>query len=281
MALRPLHPGSTTVLIVEDDPNDTLLEAKALERFGIKQIYAVETAEHALEVLAKESCDIVLIDYNLPGMHGLNLVERVRELQPETRLIVVTGVRDERLAVSAIKAGAVDFLCKDDLLTSGIIRSLQAQLRERDAEKDERRYASPDAHPLESAVAGAEWLLDSLSSSGPHAGSAPHGHFREEILANAMDAFLRYLKEAFRAYPETAVVPEDQLIRMLMARGSAPVEVVALYRAALRSLVAERAAPPINPDICLIRLLARLTEQYQTKLSFEAVARQEAQASPS
>ncbi|MEX1255031.1 MAG: response regulator [Dehalococcoidia bacterium] len=275
MVLRPLHPGATTVLIVEDDPNDTLLEARALERFGIKQIHAVETAEQALDVLAKEPRDIVLVDYNLPGMDGLTLLERIRELQPNTRLVVVTGVRDEHLVVSAMKAGAVDFLCKDDLLTSGIIRSLQALLRARDAEKEERLAAPESSHVLESAITNLDWLLESFSGDATFSGRLTGGRYNDDLWTGALEALLRYVDEAFRVYPDTPRAAENQLIRMLVGRGSAPLEVLVLYGAALRSLLAAGVTPPMSPGVCLIRLLARLMEQYQTELSLEAVARLE------
>jgi len=272
MVLRPLHPGTTTVLIVEDDPNDALLEAKALERFGIKKIHSVDTAERALEVLSKEPRDIVLIDYNLPGMDGLSLLERIRELQPGTRSVVVTGVRDQHLVVSAMRAGAADFLCKDDLLTSGIIRSLQVLLRARDAEKEERRAAPEGGHQLETAITGVEWLLESLSGDANFSDRLTGVRYNDDFWATALDVLLRHIDEAFRAYPDTAEAAEDQLIRMLIARGSAPVEVLVLYGAALRSLLAAGVTPSMNPDVCLMRLLARLLEQYQTKLSLEALA---------
>jgi CheY-like chemotaxis protein len=267
-----LHPGTTSVLIVEDDPNDARLEARALERFGIKKIHSVETAERALEVLSKEPSDIVLIDYHLPGMDGLSLLERIRELHPDTRLVVVTGVRDEHLVVAAMKAGATDFLCKDDLLTSGIIRSLQALLRSRDAEKEERRIAPEHGHQLETAITGVEWLLESFSGDADFSGRLTGVRYNDDFWTTALDVLLRYIDEAFRVYPDTAEAAEDQLIRMLMVRGSAPFEVMVLYGAALRSLLAAGVTPSMNPHVCLMRLLARLMEQYQTKLSLEALA---------
>src|SRR3990172_13352758 len=128
--LGPLSPKHSSVLVVEDNPDDALLATKALQTFGIKTIYHAETAEDALSFLNKHSCDVVLIDYNLPGINGLRLLEHVREAWPQTPVILVTGARDEQVAVSALKLGAADYLSKDDLLTSSIIRTLQAVLRE-------------------------------------------------------------------------------------------------------------------------------------------------------
>jgi hypothetical protein len=205
-------------------------------------------------------------------MHGLSLLEKIREVQPDTRLVVVTGVRDEHLVVSAMKAGAADFLCKDDLLTSGIIRSLQALLRARDAEKYERRTPAENGHQVEEAMTGVEWLLESFAADSTFSGQAATPPADDELWTTALEALLRYMEDSFRAYPDTATVTEGQVIRMLMARGSAPAEVLLLYGAALRSMLAAEVTPPMDPNVCLLRIMARLLAQYQTKVSLETVA---------
>ncbi|MDZ4278185.1 MAG: response regulator, partial [Dehalococcoidia bacterium] len=111
--IAPLHPKDSSVLVVEDSPEDAFIVGKALERFGIRKVYAADNAEDGLKSIAKRAVDIALIDYNLPGMNGLRLLERIREARPETRVIIVTGVRDEHIAVAAMKAGAADYVTKD------------------------------------------------------------------------------------------------------------------------------------------------------------------------
>lgn len=272
--LTPLNPKDGTVLLVEDNPDDVVLETKALQTFGIKTIYHAATAEEAFEFLQKHTCDVVLLDYNLPGANGLKLLEHVRELNLDTRVIIVTGVRDERVAVSSFKLGVTDYVSKDELLTSGIIRALQGAFRDQNEsrEQQQRDLLGSGDDKLSVALEEIDWLLDTI------AGGAPHGKpsdasalYSEEAWMDIRDVFLRYLQDCFHRFPEPAVLDEDGLVRMFVERGSSTTEVLAIYRATLRALAVEQTKPPFDPIICLVRLLGGLVEQYQRELAVEAM----------
>ena len=140
--MQSLNPKDAKVLIVEDNRDDIIIASRALKAFGIKHIFSAQTGEEALAYLTQHKCDVALVDHRLPGMSGLRLLEQIRAARPETRVIVVTGARDERVAAAAIKLGASDYVSKDEFLTSGIINSLQAALREEIAEQEEQRRLS-------------------------------------------------------------------------------------------------------------------------------------------
>jgi CheY-like chemotaxis protein len=269
--LQSLNPKRSTVLIVEDNPDDAIVETRALETFGVKSIFHARTAEDALAFLNTRNMDVVLIDYNLPGLNGLRLLERLRELWPEMPAIVVTGARDERVAVSAMKLGAADYVTKDDLLTSGIIRSLQTALRERNDAGAERQRETLAAggNWLDTARAEAGWLAESMPARLLARGddSAPRPAYGDEGWEDELDAFERYLRESFRSFPAVAEEPEGGLVRMFIERGSSPAEVLAIYRATLQSLAFNQAGAPLNPAVCLARLFAGLVGHYQRQQS--------------
>ena len=87
-----------SILIVDDFENSLLLFKQGLEEKG----YVCHTAASgsaALEVLATEAVDLALIDVMMPGMTGLSLFQRLKELYPQLAVIFITGVDDLDLAV--------------------------------------------------------------------------------------------------------------------------------------------------------------------------------------
>ncbi|HEY6104797.1 MAG TPA: sigma-54 dependent transcriptional regulator, partial [Anaeromyxobacteraceae bacterium] len=106
-----MEPGKQTVLVVDDEKNIRKTLRMVLESEG----YAVaeaETGEQALELLRSEPVDLGLFDIRLPGMDGLTLLERARELWRDLPVIVVSGHADTPDVVEAMRRGAADFLGK-------------------------------------------------------------------------------------------------------------------------------------------------------------------------
>ncbi len=98
-------------LIVED--NDTMREGivRVVEKMGHK---AVETAdaEQAEKQLSKTKFDLLISDYKLPGMTGIELLEKIKLISPETEAMLITAYGSIELAVEAMKKGAADFITK-------------------------------------------------------------------------------------------------------------------------------------------------------------------------
>lgn len=112
MIENPMH----TVLLVEDDPGDTLLIVEMLERQECKAcIVTVARLSEGLSYLRQNSCDVVLLDMNLPDSSGLPTMTRLLEAAPTTPIIVLTGLSDESFGVEAVKSGAQDYLLKGDI----------------------------------------------------------------------------------------------------------------------------------------------------------------------
>ncbi len=99
------------ILVVDDEKNIRLMLRRTLEDEGYAVVEA-ESAEKALEVLAVEPADLGVFDIRLPGMDGLALLSKARELWRELPVIVISGHADKSDVVDAMKRGAVDFLDK-------------------------------------------------------------------------------------------------------------------------------------------------------------------------
>jgi len=112
------------VLVVEDNEDHQLFMVRALERAGAQTTVA-GSGEEALEHLA--DADLVLVDNGLPRMSGIELMDRIAEMEDGPSAIVVTGSASSDVIVQALRRGAVDFVSKEpgyiDLLPAVIERA--------------------------------------------------------------------------------------------------------------------------------------------------------------
>ena len=99
------------VMVVDDEENTRIGLRRLLEGRGYDVILAKD-AEEALECLNAGSCDVMLIDYKMPGMNGVELAHAVRQQYPEIATIIVTAHGTISMAVQAMKEGVKDYLTK-------------------------------------------------------------------------------------------------------------------------------------------------------------------------
>jgi diguanylate cyclase (GGDEF)-like protein/PAS domain S-box-containing protein len=141
-----IMPTPLAVLIVEDMEGDAQLLVRLLKKAGYDLVYEqVETAEQMLVALEKRTWDIVISDYSLPQFDGHAALEMLKEKQLDIPFIVVTGKLGEESAVAMMKAGAHDYLMKDNLarLAPAVARELeQAQDRRKRKQAEDALRAS-------------------------------------------------------------------------------------------------------------------------------------------
>ncbi len=92
------------VLIVDDEPTDLLLLTKIVEASG-HEVYVARDGEQAFKTYLKESIELVITDLSMPGVGGLEFIEALRGLYPESRIIAVSGKSQTELN-EAKRAGA-------------------------------------------------------------------------------------------------------------------------------------------------------------------------------
>ena len=124
---------SMRVLIVDDDASIQRAFRRHLEGEG----YAVISAQSAIEAeaaLGRALCDICILDLNLGEDYGLDLVPKLREWAPWMRIVMITAVDDVSIAMSAIQAGAHDYLvkpCEPSQLSLAVNQQAQARYLEK------------------------------------------------------------------------------------------------------------------------------------------------------
>ncbi len=100
-----------TILYVDDDPSVGLILEDTLHRAGHETIGARHVPE-ALHVLSQGGVDLIISDYRMPGITGLELISMMQREGYDVPLIMLTGYASIEHAVTAIKAGAVDYITK-------------------------------------------------------------------------------------------------------------------------------------------------------------------------
>jgi two-component system, NarL family, invasion response regulator UvrY len=150
---------TTRILIVDDHAavGRGVKEILTLE-FGLAKCEVVQTVPAALEKLQREAWDAAIVDLNLPGRGGLEVVQAIKEINPKIRILVYTMHAEEELGVRALMAGADGYLTKDrapEDLASAVRQILSGS-----------RYISPGlAHELaERVLAGKQNTEDQLSN---------------------------------------------------------------------------------------------------------------------
>ncbi|WP_421591654.1 sigma-54-dependent transcriptional regulator [Shinella sp. M27] len=99
------------VLLIDDEEEMRRSSAQALELVDLT-VETFSSAEPVLELVGYAFDGVVVSDIRMPGMDGMTLLQRIREVDPEVPVILVTGHADVQLAVSAMRAGVYDFIEK-------------------------------------------------------------------------------------------------------------------------------------------------------------------------
>ncbi len=142
------------VLAIEDNPGDLRLVREYLGKavLGRYQISSVVSISSAMDLLAKEEFDVILLDLNLPDSVGLDTFTALNSRFPAIPIVILTGSTNELTAAHAINKGAQDYLFKNDFSSSSLSHAIIFAI--------ERKRI---AHELEEEKKRAELYLDLLT----------------------------------------------------------------------------------------------------------------------
>ena len=136
--------ASPTLLYIDDDDALTRLVERGLTRLGFDVVHA-NSGQHGLERLQQGGIDVIALDQYMPGLDGLETLERILAIPNAPPVVFVTASQDSAIAVTALKAGAADYLVKDlqgdfipllQVAVNGALRQARIQKARDDAEAE-------------------------------------------------------------------------------------------------------------------------------------------------
>lgn len=169
------------IVVIDDDFAIRLACEKILARAGYR-VEAFEDGEAGLSAVRERRPDLCVVDLKMPGLSGLEVVSRIREIDPLVLVIVITGYATVETAVDAMKEGAYDFLPKPftpDELRIIVERGLEhrrlrlaARASELEREMLKRRFLSFVSHQLRTPLVAIHQYLDVMRRLGDAPGAA-------------------------------------------------------------------------------------------------------------
>jgi DNA-binding NtrC family response regulator len=133
------------ILVVDDEESMRYFLNRALSRAG----YEVETSasgEDALAAIAASPPDLMLLDLRLPGIDGLSVLRKLRELEEPPQVLLMTGFGTVEGALDAMREGAADFITKP-FKTEDLLPKIEEALRQAPAARREPAPSAPAAPP--------------------------------------------------------------------------------------------------------------------------------------
>ena len=142
------------ILLIEDDPGDAFLVGELLDEGDLDvRMSVARTFADARRLLTTEAsgAHCVLVDLSLPDADGLDMLREVLTLAPHAAVLVLTGLNDAHMGVSAVAAGAQDYLVKQDVSAPLLARAIRYAIERKRADQSERELTQAQILGIENA----------------------------------------------------------------------------------------------------------------------------------
>ncbi|MFM7204580.1 MAG: sigma-54-dependent transcriptional regulator [Myxococcota bacterium] len=213
-----MQPEHQTILVVDDDVSNRSTVEKILQKEGYVVLLAADGAE-ALAIVRRESVALVVTDFKMPGMTGLDLLKAARTLQPDLEVILMTAYGTVEAAVEAMKEGAYDFISKPFKRVE-LLKAVQKALEKQALAAENRRLRAqleqPSAHGIigtSDALRGVLELVQQVAPSSANVLIEGESGTGKELVAQAIHELSlrrarRFVKVNCGALPEALLESE-------------------------------------------------------------------------
>lgn len=153
--VKKSQPNQLSILFADDEPSLQELMRMELPHLG-HRVTVCPDGYTAVAAMEREAFDCLIVDLDMPGMNGIQVIERAATLSPRTEAIVLTGKQSLDSAVAALRFGVIDYLSKPCRLSE-----LQSLLQRVAARRELKRNSAAMEHNSESAKSNSPKLIGS------------------------------------------------------------------------------------------------------------------------
>lgn len=187
------------VLIVDDQQEVRQVLRSAIESLNAKvEVFDVPSGEEALLELSAQEFDLLISDVRLPGISGLELIDKLRQRNPDMKVVLVTGVMDTKVRQQVADAGAVDFFLKPietgEFLDAverhlGLVESDALEVERLELDQETTNVSNRLAKLRRDLEAISAVLLDERGRVLARAGNLPNASVESAVFPALMAAF--------------------------------------------------------------------------------------------
>ena len=123
-----------TVLVIDDEKDFLMSIQKVLARRGMKVLCA-DSGRKGIDLLSDQAVDVAVVDIRMPGLDGLEVMERIRTVKPGLEVILLTGHATVRTAIEGLQRGAFAYLLKPQDIDELVSKINQAASKKREADR--------------------------------------------------------------------------------------------------------------------------------------------------
>lgn len=205
--------SKTTILITDDEESirNALREILEFEDYCVLE---AENGEEALKTVQDENVDLVMLDIKMKGMDGIEVLENLKEIQPEIPVIMISGHGTIKIAVEATKNGAFDFLEKppdlNRLLTSVRNALKSGELIQENKQIKKELHGSTDIIGVSPGIKKVKQMIDKVAPSNSRVLITGENGTGKELIARAIHEKSRRSSKKF-VDVNCAAIPSELL----------------------------------------------------------------------
>jgi len=236
MTQDPDLPSTTSVLLMEDNPGDARLIQELLhEGGGNWNVTHMDRLAAVRENVPEPSPDVILLDLGLPDSQGLETLHGINTILPASVVVVLTGLHDEAIGVTALQEGAQDYLVKDEVDGRLLVKAIRYAI---ERQRLLNQLAEIKGQQRESSLWGTLSHPPGTSVTAGMYGSMPLRDADRDIFASLVESYNALLQTAMEAQIyKKAGVPQETLKDIADKLGflrASPRDVVDIHAEALR-----------------------------------------------